>query len=204
VSRTFLIPVAAGRPPALVFPSRCVNCGAPPESESALVVARLAERDGEQVEVTFRYAVPHCRRCASATRALFVAGMIPFLAGFAVAGVAAFVTVAADASPLDTSPTGGRVPSLVLGGAAGLTAGLLGGSAAELLARLLLWPVWGRAIAEAPLLIRQFFDDSDHVAGVTARPNRDASQLWLTLRNDEVARDFASLNARVLAGGDSA
>jgi hypothetical protein len=64
----------------------------------------------------------------------------------------------------------------------------------ELLARILLLPIFGRALLGAPLLAAQFIRDSDYVAGVTGRLAADGSHIHLTLANDEIARDVEALN----------
>lgn len=200
MSQTVSIPVANDVPPTLVFPGRCVACGGPREAESRLDITRLVERRrGRQVALTFRYQVPHCARCARATKTVFLAGLIPFLLGFAAAGIVAFLYVAVWASPLD-EPVQRTTPSLVLGSGAGLAAGLIGGFIAEVLARLMLWPFFGQSLLAAPLLVRQLLEDSDYVAGLRARLNRERTALTLTFRRDTVAQEFAALNARVLAG----
>ena len=84
--------------------------------------------------------------------------------------------------------------SLVLGAAAGLFAGIAGGFFAELLGRLLLVPVFGRTLWSAPLLVRSLLTDVDHVAGVTAHPNADLSEVILTFAIDDVARAFVDAN----------
>jgi len=88
--------------------------------------------------------------------------------------------------------------SLVLGAAAGLFGGIAGGFIFELVARLLLLPIMGRALLRAPLLVPTLFTDSDYVAGLTARPNADYT-LTLTFANAEIAREFEAANARELA-----
>jgi hypothetical protein len=88
--------------------------------------------------------------------------------------------------------------SLVLGAAAGLVAGLVGGFLFELVTRVLLIPVFGRAITQAPLLAAQFLNDSDYVAGLTAKPDRDAKHLQLVFSNDAIAGEFQALNTTLL------
>jgi len=194
MSQTFVVPVVDDQPPTLVFPGRCVSCGAPRDAESTLAITRLVVKDGDQVPITFRYQIPHCARCARATKAVFLAGLIPFLLGFAAAGLVAFLSVAFWTSPLD-DPTSRTTPSLVLGAAAALAAGLVGGFVAEILARLLLWPLFGWSLLTAPLLALQLLQDADHVAGVTAKLKSDRSALLLTFRHETVAREFSGLNS---------
>jgi hypothetical protein len=65
----------------------------------------------------------------------------------------------------------------------------------ELAARLVLLPIFGRALWQAPLLAAQILNDSDYVTGLTAKPDRDASHLLLTFTNNQIAGEFEALNA---------
>jgi hypothetical protein len=161
---TFRIPYAPGGSSLLVFPERCLSCGAPKEAESTLALSRNVMRGQRQESVILNLPIPHCARCARTTKNVFLAGCIPFALGFVVAGLA------------------------------GLLAGFAGGFVFELLARILLLPIFGRALLGAPLLAAQFIRDSDYVAGVTGRLAADGSHIHLTLANDEIARDVEALN----------
>ena len=72
--------------------------------------------------MTLRYAVPHCDTCYRGTKAVFLAGLLPFLAGFILLGGAAFVLTAFYASELgiDRNSVPGSANSLVVGAAVGL------------------------------------------------------------------------------------
>ncbi len=154
-----------------VFPERCAGCGAPPATTSKLVITRLVEgQSGAQRPVTIAWPVPHCAVCARATKAVFLAGFVPFALGFLVAGVAAFVLVGWQSLVwgVDDGPTAGppRTPAaLVLGALSGLLAGIAGGFVFELAARAVLLPVLGRALWRAPLLVPSLLTDADRVAG---------------------------------------
>jgi hypothetical protein len=152
---------------------------------------------GEQEPVQFACHVPHCARCARATRVAFLAQLLPFLAGFLGVGLTAFVAawVAASRAGLDEVGHPDHTRSLAVAAAAGLAGGLLGGLVAEVAARILLVPVFGRALRQAPLLIGTFVSDADHVAGLTALPSRDATEVTLTFGNDDIGREFAAANA---------
>ena len=65
----------------VVFPNRCVCCGATREAESTLALNRFVKRGERQEAVTLKYQVPHCRRCARSTKTVFLAGCIPFVLG---------------------------------------------------------------------------------------------------------------------------
>lgn len=195
-------------PPSLAFPQRCVNCAGPKDCESRLVVTRLVvdPDTGEQAPVTATSQVPHCRACARATRAQFLATILPFLLGFLVVGVIVFgrVGLAATDAGLDEVGRSGSPNALILGAAAGLAAGLAAGAVCEALARVLLLPIVGRSILTAPWLVSSIVSDADHVAGLTGRPDTRFTRLTLTFTNDDVAREFAAANARhVEAAPDS-
>jgi hypothetical protein len=196
---TFSIALSAGKQPALTFPPQCVCCGKPQACESTLRIDRLVMRGQRQTPLRLRYQVPHCNRCARSTRAVFLAGCIPFVLGGLLIGGAAFAWVALGASALGFDEVGRPVNanSLVLGAAAGLVVGILGGFVCEVIVRLLLLPFFGRALLQAPLLAHQLLQDADHVAGLTATLDAQASRLQLTFVNDAVADAFAAANPGV-------
>lgn len=194
-------PRVGGR--ALSFPDRCVCCSAPKEAESTLAVSRLVTvgKRQRQEQVKHSWRVPHCRRCAGSTKSVFLASLIPFCLGLVVFGVVAFGAVTAGGwiVGLDDYGQPNNANSLVLGACAGLLAGLLGGLLFELLARVVLLPWYGRGLLSAPLLAVQIFDDSDHVAGLAAKPNRDATQVRFVFDNAAVAGEFETLNAAAIS-----
>jgi hypothetical protein len=197
VSKTFHIPLTAAHKWDGTFPDRCVSCGGPKEAESTLVASRLVARGGRQKEVALRLQVPHCRRCARATKSVFLAGCIPLVLGFVLVGAACFLLAVYGSwvLGLDEGQQAQRQPpSLVLGAAAGMFGGLVGGFAFELLARLLLIPFYGGSLLRAPMLVKQFLTDEDYVAGLKGRLNRDATRLTLEFSNEELAGEFARLN----------
>jgi hypothetical protein len=197
---TITVPIPGGETPAVVFPSRCAGCGGAPVTTSKLAIARLVPgRSGAQRPVTVSLDVPHCAACASATKAVFLAGFIPFALGFLVAGGAAFLFAGWQSLVwgVDEGPTAGppRTPAaLVLAALGGLLGGVAGGFIAELVARAMLLPFFGRALWRAPLLVPSFLTDSDRVAGVTARADPAMTELTLTFDLDEVGSELAAAN----------
>ena len=176
----------------LRFPDRCASCGRPAETHSRLMVGPAPQTGGEAPVMQ----VPHCARCARATQVIFLAGLLPFGAGFVLVGGAAFVVAAFGASWLGLDEIGqpNNANSLIIGAAAGLIAGILGAFVFELIARVALLLVFGRALWNAPPLTAQMFEDSDHVAGLTYHPARGDNLARLTFFNDAVAAEFAELN----------
>lgn len=183
---------------SLVWPERCVGCGAAPTTHSQLAFAKVVTNArGTQTPKHRKLAVPHCDGCARATKAVFLAGLVPFVLGFLVAGGAAFAVVAfnASAAGLDDIGRPNNANSLVLGAAAGLGAGLVGAFVVELAARVLLVPILGGALWRAPLFVPSLLTDVDYVAGLTGRPDAGLTAVTLTFTNDDAARDFAAANA---------
>jgi hypothetical protein len=196
MSQTIHIPNPHDGQGWLTFPDRCVYCGAARQAESTLLINRLVMRGKRQEQISLKYPVPHCEKCARSTKAVFLAGLIPFLLGMLLVGGIAFIVVSleASASGLDEYGRPVNANSLVVGAAAGLAAGLVGGFLFELAARLCLLPFFGRALFQAPLLVLQFFNDADYVAGLTGKLDREGSNLLLTFSNDEIAEEFKALN----------
>ena len=197
MSNTFQIPYDPNPTCPIVFPDRCICCGAPKEAESTLGLTRLVMRGKRQETVTLKYQIPHCRRCARSTKSVFLAGCIPFILGLLVVGIAVFllVTYGAIVWGLDDVGEPNNTNSIVLGAAAGLFAGLVAGFLFEVIARIILWPVMGSALLSAPLLALQFLEDADYVAGLKGKLEKDASRVHFNFSNDDVARDFRSLNS---------
>jgi hypothetical protein len=154
VSTRLQLPLPAGSQSPPAFPNRCVNCGAAREAESRLTLKRLVMRGQRQVEVSWQADIPHCLRCARATKSVFLAGCIPFVLGFILVGLVAFgaAVYGASAIGLDEMGDGDSPNSLVLGAAAGLFGGLIGAVVFELAARIVLIPLLGLAVLRAPLL----------------------------------------------------
>lgn len=197
MSKTLTISLADGAD-AVEFPWRCAGCGAATTTSSTLAFAKLVTNArGTQRATQARLSVPHCDGCARSTTRVFLAQLIPFALGFVAAGAAAFAVVALGAMRAGVDEIGqpNNANSLVLGAAAALTAGLVGGFVIELSARVALLPVMGTALWRAPLLVPTFLTDVDYVAGVTGRPNADLSAVTLTFVRDDVATAFAAANA---------
>jgi hypothetical protein len=190
------LPHDPARPVPPAFPPVCACCGRPPETESPLNLSRLVARGGDQQLVAVKLLVPHCTRCARATRSIFLAGCLPFVGGGLLIGLAAFAAgfVLATAYGLDEAASDEAWPSLVVGGGAGLIFGLVGGFVAELVARVLLLPFLGRALLAAPLLAVQFLRDSDYVAGLTGRLAPTGESVELRFDNEDIGREFQRLN----------
>jgi hypothetical protein len=193
MAQTFELPLAASGPGQIRFPDRCIACGAPAEAESPLTISRLVMRRRRQVPLDLRYTVPHCARCHRATRAIFLASMIPFLAGFLLIGGAAFLLTTFSAGALDRP--GVDNGSIIAGAAAGLALGVAGGALFEQLARLLLLPLYGAALRRAPPLISQLLRDTDYVAGIELGFDARNQVVRFMIEHDDLAQEFGTLNS---------
>jgi hypothetical protein len=197
MATTLTVAVSGDTP--LAFPATCVGCGGAPSTTSNLALTRLvAGRSGTQRPMHLTWPVPHCDACARSTKAVFLAQLLPFALGFVVVGGAALAAgwYGSVLFGLDeVGQTNPRTPnSWVLAGAAGLFGGIVGGFAVELVARVLLLPVFGRALWAAPLLVPSIFTDADYVAGLQGRLSADGSQVTLSFARDDVAGAVAAAN----------
>lgn len=161
-----------------------------------MVLNKLVARGQRQEPVDLTLVIPHCGRCARGTKAVFLVGCVPFVLGLLIAGVITFglVTFQGWKWGLDEMGKNGNANSLVLGAAAGLFVGLLGGFLFEVVARVLLLPIMGRALFDAPLLAIQFLKDADYVAGLSGKLSKDGTEVYLTFNNADIAREFRELN----------
>lgn len=200
MSQTFPIPAAPDEQKKVIFPERCVNCGAPQETESKLLVNTLVTQGSQQKQLSWQLAVPHCDNCARSSKAVFMASFVPFILGLVLVGGAVFVIVTFYTSYLGLDDYGqpGTWNSAIAGAAAGLLLGLVAAFLFEGVARLLLRPFYGPALQQAPMLAKQMLQDADYVAGLLAKPDGPHKQLWLTFYNDEVGREFGRLNEALL------
>lgn len=204
MATTLTIAVAEDAGAPIVFAERCVGCGEVATTQSNLSFAKVTTNArGTQAPVHVKLPVPHCQACASRTKRVFLAALVPFVLGFLVVGGAAFVLVAFKAATAGLDEVGrpNNANSLIVGAAAGLAAGLVGAFVAELIARVLLLPVLGSALWQAPLFVPSLLTDVDHVAGLTGRPNGDLTAITVTFAHDDIAQAFARSNvSRVTAG----
>jgi hypothetical protein len=194
MSRAFELAVESDRQPSLIFPDRCLSCGAPREAESRLVVTKLVLREGRQVPLAFRYDVPHCLRCARATRAMFLSSLIPMLRAFVGVGVWAFLRAYPYGDALAGLGPANVYADLTIAAAAGLVFGIAAAFTADLAARILRLPFFGRALLRGPSFVTQFLEDSDYVAGLKGTPGKDGRSLTVRFDNDDIAAEFAALN----------
>lgn len=178
------------KPPALKFPERCVNCGKPKETVLPLKLNTGAQKRGQMVMMDM--SVPLCSLCERKERKVTNVTLIPFLIAGLLIGAIVFVPVWL-ISPEGTSTQTLALP-LVLGATAGLVAGVAGGTLVEFVLKFVFAPAYGQLLLKRPLTIFSVFNDSEDVVGLSAKFTDGKKSLKLTFENEEIAREFTSLN----------
>lgn len=149
------------------------------------------QKKNQPVEMSLK--IPMCKTCADKERGIAKVTLIPFLIGGFVIGVFIFVPVTLVA-PEGTTPQTLNLP-FVLGGFAGLIAGILGGSAVEMVVKALAVPFYGRLVTRRPLTALGFFSNTDQLIGIAAKYLRAKNLVQLEIENEELAREFAQINS---------
>ncbi len=177
-------------PPVLVFPDRCVNCGKPKETTLGITLNMNVQKRGQTV--TMQPSVPMCNLCAKKERSIVLVTLTPFfVAGFMI-GLIVFAFVAL-ISPQGTSTQTLGLP-LVLGGFAGLIAGIIGGTVVEFFVKMLAAPFYGKLVNRRPLTVLGLFSESDDLVGISAKFSRETNTVHLTFENEDIAREFKKMN----------
>ncbi|NOH03804.1 MAG: hypothetical protein HND47_18490 [Chloroflexi bacterium] len=178
------------KPPAFKFPERCVSCGKPKEE-----MLGISLNMGVQIRnkpVTLEMKVPMCKACAEKERGVAKVTLVPFLIAGLIVGAVVFVPVTLLA-PEGTSPQTLNTP-FVLGGAAGLFAGILGGTMVEAIVKTLAIPFYGRLVTRRPLTVLAMFSEADQLIGISVKFLRDKKLVQLEFENEDIAREFSKLN----------
>ncbi|MCK6584828.1 MAG: hypothetical protein L6Q49_17170 [Anaerolineales bacterium] len=178
-------------PPPLKFPQQCINCGRPGEEMLGLTLSMGVQKRKQPVEMSLK--IPMCKTCADNERSIAKVTLIPFLIGGFVIGVFIFVPVTLIA-PEGTTPQTLNLP-FVLGGSAGLIAGMIGGSVVEMVVKSLAVPFYGRLVTRRPLTALAFFSNSDQLIGIAAKYLRGKNLVQLEIENEELAREFVQINS---------
>jgi hypothetical protein len=179
------------KPPTLKFAERCVNCGKP-KDETLGITLNMGVQKRDRA-VTMQLAVPMCGACAKKERSVAKVTLVPFLVVGLVVGLIAFVP-AALISPEGTTPQTIGFP-FVFGGFIGMIAGILAGSIAEFLVKILAAPFYGRLLSRRPLTITGFLVESDELIGLSAKYLRKEKTVRLEFENEEIAHEFTLLNS---------
>lgn len=177
-------------PPALKFPACCVNCAKTQETTLGITLNMGVQKRSQTV--TMQLSVPMCTACAAKERGVAKVTLIPFLiAGFLI-GIVVFLPVVWIVPEGNTSQTIGF--PLVVGGFAGLIAGIIGGTIIEFFVKLLATPFYGKLLTQRPLTVLGLFSEQDHLIGISAKFLREKKLVQLIFENEEIAREFATLN----------
>jgi hypothetical protein len=177
-------------PPVVKFPGRCVNCGKPKETVLPLKLHMGVQKRDQMVMMDL--PVPVCKECEKKEQKIAGVTLIPFMIAGLITFVIVFIPVWLITPDGTTTQTIGL--SITVAAFAGMIAGLIGGTLVEFLLRLMFVPVYGRLLLKRPLTVFGLFDDSEDVLGLSARFASGKKSLMLTFENDDVAREFASLN----------
>lgn len=178
-------------PPVFEFPDRCVNCGKSKETMLGITLQTGEQKRGQSV--IMKLNIPMCNACAEKERSIAKVTLVPFLIAGVLIGLIVFIPV------LLIAPQGTSAQTLdlpwVIAGAAGLIAGLIGGSIVEFFVRMLAVSFYGKLLTRRPLTIFGLFTESDELIGISAKFFREKNMLHLAFENDDIAREFKKLNS---------
>lgn len=178
------------KPPKLTFPDGCVNCGKPKARTWSIKLNTGAQKRGQMMQVELD--VPLCADCVTKENRIGNVTWIPFFFVGLLACVVVFVPVWL-ISPEGPSLQTAELP-YVLGAAAGLLAGIIIGTLVEFGLKLLLAPVYGKLLLHRPLTIFSVLSDSENLIGISTRFAENKKILKLTFENDDIGREFVTMN----------
>ena len=202
MAKSFTIPWAFDLPPDLAFDSQCACCGDATPNTFPLKIIHTTQADGETARHDAEIKLPLCARCNRADERNAVISFGAFFGAGGVAAIASFV-VALFYSARLTKWLGADVRiagefDWVVAALAALLFGVTVGLLAELLAKIVFFPLLGRAFRFAPLLAVEILGSTSCKAGVKYALSKNASALRLTFMNDDIAAAFARRNAQWL------
>jgi hypothetical protein len=180
------------KPPKLVFPDHCVNCGKPKLKTWPVKLNTGAQKRGQMVEIEFD--VPLCADCTAKENKIGNLTWIPFfIVGLLTCGVV-FIPVwllTPEGPTLQTQ----EFP-LVLGAFVGLIAGMIAGTLVEFLLKMTFVSAYGKLLLRRPLTIVSVFSDSLDLIGFSTRFAESRKILKLSFENDTIGREFMTLNSQ--------
>lgn len=202
MAKSFTIPWAFEPPPDLAFDSQCACCGGGTTDTFPLKIVHTAQADGATTRHTAEIKLPLCARCNRADERNAVISFGAFFGAGGVAALASFLAMLFAGSRLTAwlGVTGHIANEFewVLAAFAALVFGVAVGLFAELLAKIVFFPLLGKAFRFAPLLAVELLGNTSCKAGVKYTLSKDAGALRLTFMNDDVAAAFARRNAHWL------
>lgn len=182
-------------PPLLQFPNRCVNCGKPKEEILSLSFDMGVQKKSGQVMM--KISVPMCKVCAEKERSIAKATLIPFLIGGLIFGALAFIPAWIFAPQGTTTQTLGL--DFVIAGFTALIVGIIFGTIIEVIVKILSIPVYGKLATKRPLTILSFLSETDELIGISAKFIKDKKQIQLQFENQEIAKEFKTLNQSLIS-----
>jgi hypothetical protein len=178
------------KPPKLLFPERCVNCGKPRARTWPVKLSTGAQKRGQMIQLELD--VPLCAECAAKENKIANVTWLPFFSAGLPACAIVFVPVWL-LSPEGTTTQTLALP-YVLGAAAGLFAGVIVGTLVEFGLKMLFAPAYGKLLLKRPFTILSVFNDAEDLIGLSTRFADGRKRLRLSFENDEIAREFVVLN----------
>ena len=178
------------RPPKLLFPDRCVNCGKPKAKTLPVKLSTGSQKRGQMVQLEMD--VPLCEDCSAKENTIGNVTWIPFF----IAGLLTFVLVFIPVWLI--TPEGPTLQTFefpyVLAAFVGMIAGILVGTLVEFVLKIMLAPAYGKLLLKRPLTVFSIFNDSEDLIGLSIRLGAEKKILNMNFENDELAREFIALN----------
>ena len=178
------------KPPKLIFPDHCINCGKPKVKSWPVKLNTGAQKRGQMIQVEFD--VPLCEECSAKENKIGNVTWIPFF----IVGLLIFVLVFIPVWLL--SPEGTTIQTMympeILGASAGLLAGIIVGTLVEFLLKMFFTLSFGKLLLKRPLTIVSIFNDSEDLIGFSTRFAENRKILKLRFENDNIAHEFMALN----------
>jgi hypothetical protein len=178
------------KPPKLVFPDRCVNCGKPKVKTLPVKLNTGAQKRGQMIQLAFD--VPLCADCSAKENRIGNVTWIPFF----IVGLPVCVIVFIPVLLLSPEGTTSQTLSMpyILGAAAGMVSGMIAGTLVEFILKIAFASSYGKLLLKRPLTIVSVFRDSEELIGLSIRFEDNRKTLKINFENDEIAREFIALN----------
>jgi hypothetical protein len=180
-----------GKPPGLIYPDRCVNCGQSKEKTLPVKLTTGTQTKGRHM-IQLALDIPLCADCAAQENKIGNVTWIPFFVTGLLACVIVFILVWL-LSPEGTTPRTYAFP-YVLGAFVGMIAGILVGTLVEFVLKMVLAQAYGRLLVKRPLTVFSIFSDSEDLVGLSLRFGENKKIMKMMFENDELAREFIALN----------
>jgi hypothetical protein len=178
------------KPPKLMFPDGCVNCGKSKAKTMPVKLNTGAQKRGQIIQLEMD--VPLCADCAAKEDRIDNVTWIPFfLVGLLTCGIV-FVPVWLIA-PEGTTYQTVALP-YVLGAFVGMIAGVIVGTLVEFVLKMVFAPAYGKLLLKRPLTALSVLFFSETLIGLSTRFTNGKKALKVIFENDEMAHEFIALN----------